>query len=54
MKELLSFAKTRKFWTAIAGAVITYLTAKYGQSPELTLLTGLLTAAGVYGVPNKN
>lgn len=52
MKDLLSFAKTRKFWIAVAGAAVTYLTAKYGQSAELTLLTGLLTALGVYGVQN--
>lgn len=53
MKDLLTFAKTRKFWVAVVGAVVTYITVKYGQSDELTLLTGLLTAAGVYSVENK-
>lgn len=53
MKDILSFAKTRKFWTAVAGAGVAYIVAKYGQSAELTLLTGILTALGVYGVPNE-
>lgn len=52
MKDVIDFAKTRKFWTAVAGAVVTYLAAKFGQSAELTLLTGMLTALGVYGVTN--
>lgn len=52
-KDVTAFARTRKFWVAVAGAVVTYLTAKYGTSNELTLLTGLLTALGVYGAPNE-
>jgi len=52
-KPLLSLAKSRKFYIALAGAVVTYLTAKYGASNELTLLTGVLTAAGVYSVENS-
>lgn len=51
-KNIAKFARTRKFWTAIAGTAVTYLTVKYGQSAELTLLTGLLTALGVYGLGN--
>jgi len=53
MKDVLTFAKTRKFWVAVVGAVVTYLTVKFGQSPELSLLTGILTALGVYGTPNE-
>ena len=53
MSDIFTFAKTRKFWVAVAGAVVTYLVAKYGQTSEITLLTGLLTAAGVYGTPNE-
>ncbi len=52
-KPLLDVAKTRKFYLAAAGAVVTYLVAKYGNTDEITLLTGLLTAAGVYSVSNS-
>lgn len=52
LKPLLSLAQSRKFYVAVAGAVVTYLVAKYGQTDEITLLTGILTAAGVYGTPN--
>lgn len=53
MQDILSFTKSRKFWVALAGAVVTYLTVKFGTTPELSLLTGVLTAAGVYGAPNE-
>ncbi len=52
-KPLLELTKSRKFYIAATGAVITYLVAKYGNTDEITLLTGLLTAAGVYSVPNS-
>lgn len=52
--QLFAFAQTRKFWVAVVGAVVAYLTVKYGTSPELTLVTGLLTALGVYGTPNQD
>lgn len=52
-KPLLSLAQSRKFYVALFGAVVTYLTTKYGKTAELTLLTGVLTAAGVYGVSNE-
>lgn len=50
---LLDLAKSRKFYLAAVGAVVTYLVAKYGNTDEITLLTGLLTAAGVYSAPNS-
>lgn len=53
LKDITAFATTRKFWVAVTGSVVTYLTVKYGQSAELSLLTGLLTALGVYGVNNE-
>lgn len=52
-KDIAAFTTTRKFWVAVTGSVVTYLTVKYGQSAELSLLTGLLTALGVYGVTNE-
>lgn len=52
-KDITDLAKTRKFWVAVAGAGVTYLTAKFGTSSELTLLIGVLTALGVYGATNE-
>lgn len=52
MQEIFHFAQTRKFWVAVAGALVTYLVTRFGESAELTLFTGLLTALGVYGVRN--
>lgn len=53
MEDLLSFAKTRKFWVAVVGAAVAYMTLKFGTSDELTLLVSLLSAAGVYVIPNE-
>lgn len=52
-KPLLSLTKSRKFYVAVAGVVVAYLTVKFGESPELTLITGVLTALGVYGATNE-
>lgn len=52
-KPILNITKSRKFYIALSGAVVTYLTAKYGASNELTLLTGVLTALGVYSINNE-
>lgn len=47
----------RKTIVAIIGAALTWAIANYANDPEvskyLSLLTALLTAAGVYQVPNK-
>lgn len=50
---MLDLARSRKFYVALAGVVVSYFTTKFGQNAELTLFTGLLTALGVYGVPNE-
>lgn len=37
---------------AIVGAVLVSISAAYGSSPALTVLTAFVTAFGVYMVPN--
>lgn len=51
-QDIVNVAKTRKFWVALAGAGVTYITIKCGNIPELTLITGVLTALGVYQAAN--
>ena len=41
-----------KFWTALSGSVVTYLVARYGHTPEITLVTGFLTALSVLQTSN--
>lgn len=54
MKDLSKYNKTI---VAIVGAVLTWAVATYGGDPQvaqwLSLATAVLTAAGVYQVPNK-
>lgn len=53
-EDIFSITRTKKFWVAVAGAVVAYALATFGQSNELTLFTGLLMALGVYGVSNES
>jgi hypothetical protein len=50
--QILNFAKTRKFWTALAGGVVTFLTIMFNSPEWLSSVTLLLTALGVYRAPN--
>jgi GH25 family lysozyme M1 (1,4-beta-N-acetylmuramidase) len=52
IQELGKPAKYSKFYVAILGVVIAYLTHKYGSTPWLTDVIYALTAAGVYVAPN--
>lgn len=54
MKQIFKFAETRKFWTAVAGGVVTYITIAYNSPEWLNAVTLALTAFGVYGVSNTN
>lgn len=53
MKEVLDFAKTRKFWTAVAGGLVTFATVAFDSPSWLSGVTIALTALGVYQAPNK-
>lgn len=45
--------KYSKLWVALAGALVAFLMNFYGASnAEVQLVIGILTALGVYGVPN--
>lgn len=44
-----------KFWVALGGAIVTILIGLFGESSQIVqTIIVLLTAAGVYSVPNKN
>ena len=52
ISELGKPAKYSKFYIAVLGVVMAYLTHKYGNTPWLTDVVYALTAAGVYVAPN--
>lgn len=55
MKELLKkLAPYNKFLIALLGAVITTVVQFYGTNQYVVMAVTLLTALGVYQVPNKN
>lgn len=53
MQQIFKFAETRKFWTAVAGGVVTFLTIAFNSPEWLSGVTLVLTALGVYQNPNK-
>jgi hypothetical protein len=46
-------AKYRKFYTALATAVVTLLTIQFGSAVWLPVLVNFLGAIGVLAVPNQ-
>lgn len=53
MSDVLDFARTRKFWTAVAGGLVTFLSIAFDSPTWISGLTITLTALGVYQSPNK-
>lgn len=55
LSDITNFAKTRKFWVALVGLFVNELVLFYAANPPswLTIVIALLTALGVYQVPNK-
>lgn len=55
VNDIKNISKTRKFWVALGGAVVAFLTGIYGPDNEtVRLAIGVLTALGVYSVRNEN
>lgn len=50
---MAKFTPYSKFLVAVLGVVLTGLNVVYGTNPDVQLVITLLTALGVYHVPNK-
>lgn len=51
---LQKLAKYNKLWVALIGAIVTFVGQYYGVNNEVyRVAVPLLTALGVYAVPNK-
>lgn len=49
----MNFVETRKFWTALAGGAVTFISIAFNSPEWLSGVTLLLTALGVYQTPNQ-
>lgn len=52
LKDMQDLGKTRKFWTAAAGGVVTFITVAFNSPDWLSAVTLALTSIGVYAQPN--
>lgn len=52
LKDIQNISKTRKFWTAVAGGAVTFITIAFNSPDWLSAITLFLTAMGVYHQPN--
>lgn len=46
-------ARYNKFWIALLGAVLTVVVQHFGDQSAVQVVVAILTALGVYQVPNK-
>lgn len=53
LKDITNVAKTRKFWTAVVGGIVTFLSILLNSPEWLSAVTLALTALGVYKNPNE-
>lgn len=53
-KPLLSLTQTRKFWMGLATAVVAYSLLRFGATPEVVLLEGVLGSLGIFVAPNAS
>lgn len=51
-KDLQNFGRSKKFWTAVAGGVVTFITVAFNSPDWLSGVTLALTSIGVYAQPN--
>lgn len=52
MEDILSFAKSRKFYVAVIGFVLALFNIYWPGALWYAPLIAALTAAGVFGIPN--
>ena len=53
LKDVVNVGKTRKFWVGLVGAAAQAALYYLEDYPEFAPLFALLTALGVYTVPNR-